>query len=108
MKAVGLLLATSLAWLPPLTYGLGCEYDMQCKGERVCENGECVSARETEQPAKAPPAKKSPPAPVPGARYCCTRGGKLPLYRAPLPINQGDACQGYSGHGKPLPGTACN
>jgi hypothetical protein len=37
----------------------GCQYDTQCKGERICEAGRCV---EPTQRAVAPPAAEPPPA----------------------------------------------
>src|SRR5581483_3911880 len=32
----------------------GCQYDTQCKGERVCEQGVCVAPASKETPASAP------------------------------------------------------
>jgi hypothetical protein len=37
----------------------GCQYDTQCKGERVCSAGACVDPA---PPAAAPPAEPTPPA----------------------------------------------
>lgn len=61
MKALGLLLAISMAvGVAPHASAIGCQYDMQCKGERICEQSECVSP---EQPARVPPATRNFPAP---------------------------------------------
>lgn len=61
MKALGLHLAISMAvGFAPHASAVGCQYDMQCKGERICEQGQCVSS---EQPARVPPATRNVPAP---------------------------------------------
>ena len=36
-----------LSWSP--IAAKGCEYDSQCKGNRVCENGRCVSSSEDKE-----------------------------------------------------------
>jgi hypothetical protein len=38
----------------------GCQYDTQCKGDRVCDDGECISPR-TNAPAPAAPAASAAP-----------------------------------------------
>ncbi len=47
----------------------GCQYDTQCKGERICEAGRCVepTQRAAEPPpvAEPPPAATTPPATAP-------------------------------------------
>lgn len=86
MKALGVLLGISMAaGVAPYAGAAGCQYDMQCKGERICENSQCVSpgAQErsvdpgikvpaapksipkAEQPTRAFPATKNVPAPAP-------------------------------------------
>ncbi len=37
----------------------GCQYDTQCKGDRVCEHGQCVDAS-AQKPAKDPPTESAP------------------------------------------------
>ncbi len=118
MKFPGLLLAASMAfaWSLPAP-AAGCQYDMQCKGERICQQGQCVSPEPDEQ--VDPAAKSAPTAPAaakthtPAAspRGCCTVSGKMKL--APASANDpnlaiGDACQGLTASGKPVPGTICN
>ncbi|MBB1633341.1 hypothetical protein [Cupriavidus sp. UME77] len=137
MRTLGLLFATTLAMALPLhAYAAGCQYDMQCKGERLCQKGQCVSPddddQSADQPAKPPAsrfapaptpaasqvpassrmAKSAPPAtPVPGEpRFCCTVAGRLkPYNNAAFDSDTivGDACQGMTNSGKPVPGTAC-
>jgi hypothetical protein len=73
MKALGLLLAISMAvGFAPHARAIGCQYDMQCKGERICHKGQCVSPvaedQNTEQATKAPSATKNVPAPEQPAR----------------------------------------
>jgi len=46
----------------------GCQFDTQCKGERVCVKGECVDQPSAAAAAPAPapaPATVAPPAPAP-------------------------------------------
>jgi len=120
MKTPELLLAASLAiaW-PSLSVAAGCQYDMQCKGERICQQGQCVfpDAEEQVEPASAKSAAStststSSKAQVPaGVQRCCTVAGKLRLLPGqpgdgtPSP---GDTCQGATASGKPIPGTVCN
>lgn len=65
MKALGLLLGISMAaGIVPLAGADGCQYDMQCKGERICVQGQCVSAdRNLEPTPRAPAAPTAPTAP---------------------------------------------
>ncbi|MCY1218328.1 hypothetical protein D3C81_730120 [compost metagenome] len=65
MKALGVLLGISMAaGFAPHAGAAGCQYDMQCKGERICENSQCVSAgapdRNVEQAIRAPMAPMAP------------------------------------------------
>ncbi|MGE8364488.1 hypothetical protein [Cupriavidus sp.] len=153
MRTLGLLFATSMAIALPLhANAAGCQYDMQCKGERICQKGQCVSPDDDEQDAAAqasrqPASRAAPaPAPVPAAnpaqapssarmvknppppppppptsaapaaqatsepRFCCTVAGRLKPYNSAAfdaDTNVGDACQGVTHSGKPVPGTAC-
>nr|WP_244873762.1 hypothetical protein [Cupriavidus numazuensis] len=138
MKLPVLLLAASmaLAWSSTVK-AAGCQYDMQCKGERICQQGQCVSPDADEQadspapkPAQAtrasPPAAPAavapapaatataaapPPPPPPAPRGCCTVAGKLrlsPATAGDTSLVIGDACQGMTNSGKPVPGTLCN
>ncbi len=69
MKALGMLLGISMAaWFAPHAGAAGCQFDMQCKGERICENSQCVTPgagaqdhRNVQQPGSAPTAPKSVP-----------------------------------------------
>lgn len=139
MRTLGLLFATSVAIALPLhANAAGCQYDMQCKGERICQKGQCVSPDDDEQDAAAqsskPPATRFSPAPPPAAspaqapasgrmaksvlppppptepRFCCTVAGRLKPYNSAAfdaETSVGDACQGVTNSGKPVPGTAC-
>ena len=42
-----------------------CQYDTQCKGDRICVKGECVSPGDAKAAAKPAPAPKKKPAPPP-------------------------------------------
>jgi hypothetical protein len=44
---------------------LGCQYDNQCKGDRLCKKGECVDPPVKEPPADAPATEPPPPAATP-------------------------------------------
>ena len=73
MKAPGLLLALSIAvGTAPHAGAVGCEYDMQCKGERICQMGQCVSPASTgpnaDRPIQPSSATKIVPTPEPPAR----------------------------------------
>jgi hypothetical protein len=131
MKLRALLLAASmaLAWSSTVK-AAGCQYDMQCKGERICQQGQCVSPDADEQadsaapkPAPTPsrtivpatPAPAAAPAPppptAPARRGCCTVAGKLrlaPASASDTTLVVGDTCQGLTNSGKPVPGTLCN
>nr|WP_232431353.1 hypothetical protein [Cupriavidus sp. UYPR2.512] len=48
---------------------------------------------------------------APPPRGCCTVAGKLklsPAAAADTSLASGDACQGLTASGKPVPGTICN
>ncbi|WP_354685864.1 hypothetical protein [Cupriavidus necator] len=116
MKASALLFAASMAagW-SSFAQAAGCQYDMQCKGERICQQGQCVfpDAEETPEaggPTHVAPTIKRTPAPPP-PRGCCTVAGKLklsPSSASDTSLAAGDACQGLTNSGKPVPGTICN
>lgn len=83
MKAPGLLLALSLAMgTAPHAGAVGCEHDMQCKGERICRLGQCVSPASTgpnpEPPVQPPSATKIAPPPEPPARVRPATGNVPP------------------------------
>ncbi|SOZ16054.1 conserved exported hypothetical protein [Cupriavidus taiwanensis] len=150
MKFHALLLAASMAagWTS-FAQAAGCQYDMQCKGERICHHGQCVypevdESAEAGGPPKsgaaaavATPAAEVTPVPTtsitpsapatitgttagttvkrspnpPPPRGCCTVAGKLklsPASASDTSLASGDACQGLTASGKPVPGTICN
>ena len=49
----------AVAAAPAIRHG-GCEFDTQCKGDRICVDGECEAPAETPSPAQA--AEASAPA----------------------------------------------
>ncbi|WP_235844808.1 hypothetical protein [Cupriavidus agavae] len=139
-----LIAAIGLAWAAPAA-AQGCQFDMQCKGERICHMGMCMapdadaaasaagagsgtegatSARAPSTPASSngssrAAAAMAPPtmttathlAPQAAPRSCCTVAGRLrlpPPQSGDAPLVAGDACQGITNSGKPVPGTACN
>ncbi|PLP96853.1 hypothetical protein [Cupriavidus pauculus] len=140
--------AIGLAWTLP-ALGQGCQHDMQCKGDRICNMGTCTapdadgsdastptsSANKSMPTIKLSPQQSSPPSSQPQQpsqpspqqsppsqsqpqsqhvsvpRSCCTVAGKLrlaPAQSGDAPLVAGDACQGMTTTGKPVPGTACN
>ncbi|WP_454766790.1 hypothetical protein [Cupriavidus campinensis] len=65
-----------------------------------------------ESATKPPPARTAPAsAPQPAAhapRLCCTVAGKLRLAPGTDPnLAAGEACQGLTSSGKPVPGSLC-
>lgn len=109
LRSLLFIASIGLAWAPPAP-AAGCQYDMQCKGERICQMGQCVSpdAEEAAEPAPKPPAPRASPAAATAPRLCCTVAGKLKL--APGTDNglaAGEACQGMTSSGKPVPGSIC-
>ncbi len=110
-----LIAAIGLTWTLPAS-AAGCQYDMQCKGDRICNQGQCMAPPDSEDAADnasqvkpLPPIKLSPqpqtqPQPQPQLqqqpqqqphaqqaslppRSCCTVAGKLRL----VPPQSGDA-----------------
>lgn len=72
----------------------GCEYDTQCKGDRICEAGICVNppaavaptpVAASPAPVAAAPAEPAKPAEPPRdpPTYCCTSMGKLGPFANP-------------------------
>lgn len=124
MRLRGLLIAASMAVVWPLPVpAAGCQYDMQCKGERICQQGQCVyPSADADDQADAAAAKAAAPAPVPAAtpasrpppppqQRCCTVAGKLklaPPHAGEPALMLGDMCQGLMASGRPVPGTVCN
>jgi hypothetical protein len=115
LRSLLFIASIGLAWASPAP-AAGCQYDMQCKGERICQMGQCVSpdAEEAAEAAPKPPAARATPTPTPtptsatAPRLCCTVAGKLKL--APGTDNglaAGEACQGMTSSGKPVPGSIC-
>jgi hypothetical protein len=45
----------------------GCQYDTQCKGDRICEQGRCVDSKVT-TPMEPAPAPTPAPGPAPAPR----------------------------------------
>lgn len=120
MKTLSLRAAFCLAAAFSLyTYADGCEYDTQCKGDRICEDKKCVSPQPASQPAKpaekgfslwsASPKTETPPAKPP--YYCCAEHEKL----GPYPndgsegkfFQVGDACSGMSRSARRVRGKVC-
>lgn len=90
MKALGLLLAISMAaGIAPRAGAVGCQYDMQCKGERICEQGQCVSPvvedQNAERATKAFPAPKEPKPAQPARVAPATRHVPAPQQPAKAP-----------------------
>ncbi len=87
MKFPALLLAASMtAGWSSFAQAAGCQYDMQCKGERICQQGQCVFPDAEEMPEAGGPAPlsatKRTPAPPP-PRGCCTVQASLSCHRPP-------------------------
>ncbi len=88
-----------------LAYSKGCEYDTQCKGDRICKASKCVEPTISEplpsEPEPDPNPIRSPP------RFCCTNVGKLGPYPNSGRIAEGDACYGTTPNGYIAYGLAC-
>nr|WP_315591939.1 hypothetical protein [uncultured Cupriavidus sp.] len=117
LRSALLIAAIGFTWTLPAS-AAGCQYDMQCKGDRICQQGQCTApdADDAPEAASAPkplPTVKLTPQPPPASvpRSCCTVAGKLklgPQQSGDAALAVGDACQGITNTGKPVPGTACN
>jgi hypothetical protein len=117
LRSILFIAAVTITWNTPAS-AAGCQYDMQCKGDRICQQGQCMApdgGDDSDGPSpKAQPAQptvKLSPAPTSAPRGCCTVAGKLrlaPAQSGDPPMVVGDTCQGLTSSGKPIPGTACN
>lgn len=127
MKTFSLRIALCIAASFSLyAYADGCEYDTQCKGERICENKQCVYPRPTNPiPASVAPAEKpeqrnrgiygvlntAPAKPAEEIYFCCTPSDKLGPYPNPGSdgkfLQIGDACSGTSKSARMLTGRVC-
>jgi len=115
LRSILFIAAITITWQSPASAAAGCQYDMQCKGDRICQQGQCIGPEGEESeaaPPKAPPSTvRLSPAPGSAARACCTVAGKLrlgPSQSGDGPLAVGDSCQGLTNSGKPVPGTVCN
>jgi len=85
-------------------YSQGCTNDTQCKGDRVCTDGKCVSPGPGDNPALGSPGQASLPT------FCCTPAGKLGPFKNPGPngvtVQNGAQCYWQTPSG-PAVGTAC-
>jgi hypothetical protein len=110
----------------------GCEYDTQCKGDRICENKICVApppashAATSQAAAAAAPVAKpvehsagflgifnKPPAQATNATYfCCTMSEKLGPFPNPESDGKtyqiGEACAGTTTSARHFSGKVCN
>ncbi len=60
-----LVVLLAVIWLPAVANAQspGCAHDMQCKGERICQDGRCVSPVAVSGPAAAPTGVQAPTPP---------------------------------------------
>ncbi len=105
MKTSSLVVAIFLAvTFPGHSYADGCEYDTQCKNDRICENGKCVAPASNETSTDNSSAI---------ATYsCCTPAGKLGPYPNPgsngKVVQLGDACFGTTTIARQATGHVCD
>jgi hypothetical protein len=89
----------------------GCKFDMQCKGDRICEQGICVNPKYDDNTPEYPvEAETVMDDDFP--QYCCTSAGKLGPYSNPdirtgLPTREHDYCFGATETGQIEHGVAC-
>lgn len=83
--------------------GQGCEYDTQCRGDRICENGRCVSEGGGSSNKNSEDRSRGNGLP----RYCCTPAGRLGPYDNPG-IPEGGSCFGTTTQGQQMMGQACH
>lgn len=114
LRSILFIAAITITWNSPAS-AAGCQYDMQCKGDRICQQGQCMAPDGDEADAAPPkaqqPTVKLSPAPTNVPPRCCTVAGKLRLSSQQSgdgPLAVGDSCQGLTNSGKPIPGTVCN
>ena len=114
MKTFNRLIAICVAvGFPLCTYADGCEYDTQCKGDRICENRICVSPPPTSHGSSfwGTAAKSEAPTDKP-PYYCCAEHEKL----GPYPndgaegkiFHVGDTCSGMSRGARHVTGKVCD
>ncbi len=125
LRSILFIAAITITWSSQAP-AAGCQYDMQCKGDRICQQGQCMAPEgddgdappsKTQSAQPAPPAQPTPPPtvklspPPPSVPRCGTVAGRLRM-TAPQSgdsaLMVGDACQGLTSSGKPVPGTGCN
>lgn len=104
----------SIISLPLYSYADGCEYDTQCKGDRICENKQCVSPQPTKQGSSflgAAAATKLETPPTNPPYYCCVEHEKLGPYANEGSegkiFHVGDACSGMSRSARHVTGRVC-
>jgi hypothetical protein len=123
MKTLSLRIAICLVvGLPLYAAAEGCEYDTQCKGDRICEDKKCVSPTSAATSAPTSESKghgaglfgifNKPAAPVTDATYsCCTASEKLGPYPNPGSNGKiyrlGDACSGTTKNARVASGQVC-
>ena len=114
MKMFNWLVVIGLALGFPLySYASGCEYDTQCKNDRICENGKCVAPNSGGQSANNSGTTTQSVTPAPIVTYsCCTIAGKLGPYPNPGSngkiVHVGDACFGTTLNARQVSGKVCD
>jgi hypothetical protein len=114
MKTFSLLVVIGLAvGFPIYSYAIGCEYDTQCKNDRICENGKCVSPNSDNKSSNDSSTTAQSEALAPVVTYsCCTIAGKLGPYPNPGSdgkiLHIGDACFGTTPLARQISGRVCN
>lgn len=85
----------------------GCTSNTECKGDRICEGGKCVSPNGVDDPDEPDDPTPRPPRKQRGLpSYCCTSAGKLGPYTNPG-IREGESCYGTTLQGQTVFGAAC-
>jgi hypothetical protein len=64
LRLIGIIVALSLCALPASGQ---CTKDMDCKGNRICLNGQCVEPQSSPSPQPAAPAQSQPAQPAPAS-----------------------------------------
>lgn len=86
----------------------GCDADRDCKGDRICDDGRCVSPSAgrggSEEDADAPSGGRGSRRRLPS--YCCTPAGRLGPYANPS-VPEGGSCFGTHPMYGPVYGRAC-
>ena len=87
----------------------GCMYDTQCKIDRICDQGRCVSpSSQGLESEDLPEPKHTQWLP----KFCCTPAGKLGPYLNPdartgKPVYEDESCIGITPMWEIVPGSAC-